>query len=112
MQDKKPKNHFWDFFFLLSYPVGVGLVILAFRHSDSIGGTALGGSHTDGKFLILTGPDHFKVVSAFDWITDLVLFILMLCLVLVMIVGMGYFFFKYLFPYVSRSLKGPGNKLS
>ncbi len=110
-REKLKKGRFWDIFFLSTYPVGIAVILITLRQGDAIGGSALGGKVVGGKFLLLVDSTHFKVVSGVFWLTDLTLSLLAMCLGLLMLIGMGYFFFRYLVPYVSRSFKGSDRKL-
>jgi hypothetical protein len=101
------RTHFWDFFFLASWPVGIGIWLIFKWDTDTIGGTAIGGSLADGKFLVVTyynasNPtlNRFMEVTATAWIANLILSLIALCLGLLVIASMGFFFFKYMLPYV------------
>jgi hypothetical protein len=114
------RTYFWDFFFLASWPVAIGIWLILKWDSDTIGGAALGGSLADGKFLVVTyynasdsSLNRYMQVTATAWIANLVLSLIALCLGLLVIASMGFFFFKYMLPYVRARtpFKGPDNEL-
>ena len=103
-RSERRRSHFWDYFFLLSYPPGIGSLFLVEWQTRTIGGSAYGGRYGGGQFFVITDSDKFVPVEPVAWITNIVLTFLMVALFLVMIAGIVYFFVRYFLPYVrSRS---------